>query len=398
MTIRARIVNIALLVTTFASCLILGELVLRITDLLSGGPPIVPSPSPYRIVTPSGGRLIPGTDIVFLFDGTSQPVRVRVNSQGFRGPELTNSSGLKRQRILVLGDSVTFGYGVEEDSAFVGRLNSLLAKESGPGGSWLVINGGIEDVGIREERMILEEKGDAVEPDMVFLGFYANDSRPPVGFQQEYLAEDPIDRWVRTHPSITFRSRLASFLHYRYRKLLMGLHLYRSPILARFAWVDLWREGGWKTDSCLLDSLVAVARFDWGAAWVEESWDAVSHELELIRRWCGVRGVKLGVFYLPVHVQIEGSRQMPYPSRMLGSICKDLRIPFYDTVPVLDSCRACFIDQCHLTLEGHRRIAAGLLEWLCEEFSIPMVSRGCDNSVNFMGDDERDELRRPYST
>jgi lysophospholipase L1-like esterase len=295
-----------------------------------------------------------------------------VNSQGFRGPEFTSSSSSRRQRILVLGDSVTFGYGVQEDSTFVERLDSLLVKELCPGGSWSVINGGIEDMGIREERMILEEKGDAIEPDIVLLGFFANDSRPPVGFQQEYLVEDPLDRWVRTHPSITFRSRLASFLHYHYRKLLMALHLYRSPIPARFAWVDLWREGGWRTDPSLLDSLVGIARFDWGAAWSEESWSIVSHELELVRGWCAARGVQLGVFYLPVHVQIEGSKQMPYPGRMLGGICENLQLPFHDTVPVLRGCTDCFIDQCHLTPEGHRRVAAGLQEWLCEEFKKPM--------------------------
>jgi hypothetical protein len=272
----------------------------------------------------------------------------------------------------MLGDSVTFGYGVEEDSTFAGRLDSMLRNDLCGGSSWVVINGGVEDVGIREERLILQEMGDTVEPTLVLIGFYANDSRPPVGFQQEYLEEDPIDRWVRTHPSLVFRSRLASFLHHRYRRLLMGLQLYQSPILARFAWVDLWRHNGWRTDPCLLDSLIKIAQFDWGAAWLEDSWELVAEELKIVKRWCEMRGVGLGVFYLPVHVQVEGLRELPYPAMQLGAICQRLDIPFCDTVPFLNDCDACFMDQCHLTPLGHRRVAWGIGGWICRDFATPM--------------------------
>jgi len=380
MSVRRRIINIAVLVTTLGSCLIVGEFVLRITDFLSGGPPAVPPPAPYRIVTPQGSRLIPETDVVFLFEGTTRPVRVRINTQGFRGCDLQAAHVTRRLRILILGDSVTFGYGVEEDSTFVGELERLLAEEPCFEDSCLVVNGGIEDVGVHEERLVLEEKGDRLNPDIVLIGFYPNDSRPPVGFHQEYLVEDPIDRWVRTHPSLTFRSRLVSFLHYRYRRLLMALHLYRSPLLARFAWVDLWREGRWKTEPDVLDSLVDLARFDWGAAWLPESWESVSHELKLIKRWCGVRDIAMGVFYLPVDVQIEGSRELRYPSEMLGRVCSTLDIPFHDTVPILEGCISCFMDQCHLTPEGHRRIAEELRAWLCWVFAAKWHAGGNNES------------------
>ena len=48
-----------------------------------------------------------------------------------------------------------------------------------------VINAGVGDTGSQEQIDILEESGLQIQPDIVVLGFYLNDSRPPWGFSGE---------------------------------------------------------------------------------------------------------------------------------------------------------------------------------------------------------------------
>ena len=346
----------ALAVTSFLIPLALAESLLR---LHSGPPPRLPPPTPYRRLTPRGPRLIPGAEVDFLFESTVQPVRVAINSHGFRGP------GLRRDphsaRILFLGDSVAFGYGVPQESTFVALLGKEWDRRSL---AWEAVNGGVEDAGIVEERMLLEDMGEAVSPSAVVVCFYANDSRPPVGFTQEFILEDPVDRWLRTHPQVLARSRLASFVHFRYRRLLTSLHLYRSSIPARFAWVDLWRSESWREDTAVLDSLITLARYDWGAAWQEESWALVERELKRIRHWCIDHDVQLGVCYSPVQVEIEGPVRASTPAGVLATLCDAQGIPFLDLRSALRGRERCFFDQCHYTPRGHRLVAMLLEEWL----------------------------------
>src|SRR3954447_8958531 len=55
---------------------------------------------------------------------------VRVNSAGLRGPEIPYEKPPGTYRVLVLGDSFTFGAQVEEDQTFVARLGDRLRRQS----------------------------------------------------------------------------------------------------------------------------------------------------------------------------------------------------------------------------------------------------------------------------
>ena len=52
---------------------------------------------------------------------------VSTNSQGFRGPEIPKKK--QKRRILCLGDSVTFGWGVEEEASYPALLRKTLGFE-----------------------------------------------------------------------------------------------------------------------------------------------------------------------------------------------------------------------------------------------------------------------------
>jgi len=94
--------------------------------------------------------------------------RVRTNALGFREPRLPGPKPPGTRRIVVVGDSFTQGYGVEEDEAYPRQLERLL-------GDIEVINLGVPGSCPRDYAANLEEVGRAYEPDLVLVGVMAND-------------------------------------------------------------------------------------------------------------------------------------------------------------------------------------------------------------------------------
>jgi hypothetical protein len=89
------------------------------------------------------------------------------NSLGLRGPEPGPKTGA---RILALGDSFTWGWGVPDDEAWVRAAARALGENAAEG-----INGGVNGYGTEAELELLRKVGPAVQPDLVLVGFYTND-------------------------------------------------------------------------------------------------------------------------------------------------------------------------------------------------------------------------------
>lgn len=69
---------------------------------------------------------VPGIDYEFV-PSTRLPWagrEIRINSNGFRGPEFSLESS-KRPRIVVIGDSIAAGYGVAEEQIFTHHICSI---------------------------------------------------------------------------------------------------------------------------------------------------------------------------------------------------------------------------------------------------------------------------------
>ncbi len=97
---------------------------------------------------------------------------VSINSVGLRGPEISAKT-TDVFRILVLGDSFAFGWGVEDDETFAARLEKELKSEI-PGIQ--VLNGAVPGFGLPDELEWLEHYGLHLEPDLVLLAIFpAND-------------------------------------------------------------------------------------------------------------------------------------------------------------------------------------------------------------------------------
>jgi lysophospholipase L1-like esterase len=168
--VLGRRANLLLLAASVAFSLFLGEIVAR--ALL---PPPLPWLYPqvrFREVPGIGFGLIPGERAY-----TADKV-VLINSRGLRGDLIPYRKAPGKPRFLFLGDSIVFGYGVDQKDSVSERLSKLLQVDGIPAE---VINTGVPAYGIDEEIAFLEQEGVRYEPDYIILGFCWNDINDNAG-------------------------------------------------------------------------------------------------------------------------------------------------------------------------------------------------------------------------
>lgn len=116
-------------------------------------------------------ELVPGACVRFFFGsrlltGSFRTVSAQVNSGGYRNPEPTGEDAGGARRVLVLGDSMTFGEGVPDGAEFVrlveGRLRSA-------GHDLTLFNAGVGGYNTSQEVATLRELQPQVRPELVWM-------------------------------------------------------------------------------------------------------------------------------------------------------------------------------------------------------------------------------------
>lgn len=90
--------------------------------------------------------------------------RATLNARGYRGRELPLPKPGDRTRVVVLGDSIAFGYGVSDEQAFP---HLLTVRDNG----LEAVNLGVEGYGPGQELLVLQREGLRDDPDVVVLAF-----------------------------------------------------------------------------------------------------------------------------------------------------------------------------------------------------------------------------------
>lgn len=98
---------------------------------------------------------------------TTHNRQLTINSKGLRDREYQYDKPDGVRRILVLGDSYAWGYGVADDEVFTEVLEKRLA-----GDRWQVINSGVSGWGTDQEYLFLTSEGFRYAPDVVVLAFF----------------------------------------------------------------------------------------------------------------------------------------------------------------------------------------------------------------------------------
>ena len=100
-------------------------------------------------------------------------VPININSKGLRDDEVDFEKPENAYRVLVVGDSFTFGSGVSSEHTYSNQLEEMLNRRQ-TGKTWQVVNSGISGYGTLQEYAFWEEEGWKYEPDFLILQFLAN--------------------------------------------------------------------------------------------------------------------------------------------------------------------------------------------------------------------------------
>jgi len=154
---KSRLVaRLALLAGALAAALFLVEAAIRVVapQNLSGTWRVL-APRGYPVNKPGGAsrHVGPWGDVSYRF-----------NAQHLRGSPL----GDAKTRVLCLGDSFTFGWGLDEPDTYVARMQRMADARFGPG-AFEFENGGCGGWGTAAAVAFLEDFGDAVRPRVVVM-------------------------------------------------------------------------------------------------------------------------------------------------------------------------------------------------------------------------------------
>jgi lysophospholipase L1-like esterase len=118
-------------------------------------------------------ELKPGVELTYTgWLARVKPSTMRVNTHGARGPEIPVARKPGSLRIAALGDSFTFGQGVEEEETFVAALGRRLAIEKIPNE---ILNFGVPGHGTPQAVAHVRKDVLWTQPDVVLLHVFAND-------------------------------------------------------------------------------------------------------------------------------------------------------------------------------------------------------------------------------
>lgn len=165
---RSWVGNLALSIAATVFALFLAEIALRMTGHRMVFPQMFVE-DPHTVY-----RLKPDVRVRTIHAGYFN-YEYTVNSQGFRtAADVVTPKSDPRQRILFVGDSFTFGVGVDDSATYPARVAARLRQWCDT--SVETVNAGVGGFGTSHELSFLQHYGWRLEPDVVVLGFLTGDA------------------------------------------------------------------------------------------------------------------------------------------------------------------------------------------------------------------------------
>ncbi len=285
-----------------------------ITRLFFEAPPQLEShngPQYVRPIEPPIEReLIPGVTTSWLYPGCAyneeKTIVARINEHGVRGRSFSAKKPEGVTRILCVGDSMTFGTGVQEDETWPVALQEVLEAEGKTVEVW---NCGVPGFNTIQEVAFLEERLLPFDPDLVILCYYVNDAQigEPVRVKHSGL-DKLLMRFAKNNPKgLAKQVRSVSRL---------------AEIVARRLFVRI-----------SMKQYNANNRLPYTAG--TEAWLAVQRELKRARELCETRGIGFCLVLYPIP-QREGDYLATHQAyQHVRTFCEAERIACLDLEPVL---------------------------------------------------------------
>jgi lysophospholipase L1-like esterase len=248
---------------------------------------------------------------------------VAINALGLRNAEIAGQKPAGAKRIVMLGDSITFGWGVANDATMSVLLEREL-NERGYGQAE-VINTGVGNYNTTMEVAYFLERGASLNPDVIVLNYFINDAEPT--------------------PSYTAPSWIAR-------------HSYAYVVLG----------GGWDRFKRLI-----LGGPDWRAAYAAlyddaaPGWAAARENIRRLAAYCREHDIRLVLTNIPELHELD-----PYPFEFVNAKVRDLAmesgIEYLDLLPALRSEAASSLwvtaPDPHPNAKAHALMARALADYL----------------------------------
>jgi len=277
-----------------------------------------------------------------LFQTGPHPTRLETNELGLRSPPI-DAGREPCVRILVLGDSYAFGWGVRKNEVFPRQLEAMIVERY-PDISVDVLNAGMPGYGLYQQRAMLERVLSHVELDIVVSTFS--------------LANDPADdlRILRFAPD-----RLTDYTPELSRRNAVLTWVLGQSALARF-----------------VDRRTAAVRFKIANS-SGEAIDAAARCMSELLSTCADHDLRVLQVSIPHRSEITGGwKAKPVTSLsrrasdMLDRVAEQHGVRTVDAMEAMlaieDSAEAYLQNNSHWAPDGHRAVAEAVLDALPEEW------------------------------
>jgi lysophospholipase L1-like esterase len=231
----------------------------------------------------AGHEHVPGKSGVYM------GVPVAINSVGWRDDVYSVKRTESVTRIMMLGDSLAFGWGAPPEDVTSYRLEKLLNQ--GSERKYEVLNTGIGNTNTAMQTALFLNKGYRYKPDIVVLNYFINDAEPTPVRKESFFIEN-------FYAAVFFTGRY---------------DILTRQFLGNTDWRTYYRD---------------LYHDD------QPGWLAAKHALAALSSYCEEQGIDLVVVNYP-----ELHELTPYPfqdvSDLLQAEAEKVGVPFLDLLPVV---------------------------------------------------------------
>ena len=254
----------------------------------------------------------------YVFDVKQVDPSFGVNQDGLRDRSHLLTAAAGTQRVVCLGDSVTYGYGVTHEESYP----SYLEQELSSTGSFEVFNIALPGWSTRQQRIAYERIARRYRPDYVILGVCLND----IAEMQNNLASPP--PWF-----LGTMYRYSSFA----RSLLPGHQHEIHQVQELFAAQD--------------------------SARVQQAWRLILDEIETIAQLVAADGGQFALFLFPFRRQVLVNPPPAIPQEKFRKFCLQKKIQYWDGQESLTELGVHgFVDYDHLSARGGLAVAQQIVQ------------------------------------
>ena len=260
------------------------------------------------------------------------------------GPLATNELGLRDTSyrpqadltVLVLGDSVSWGDGIDEVTrTFPYALERRLGARA-PARTFEVVNAGVPGYTTDQEAAYLELRGLALEPDVIVMQFTPNDVivRPPW-----------LTRWRGRE---ALRAAYGFMLHHSRAFAVLARAMQRRARDQETRQVRDLLQPAWTPD-------------------VEQAWQRMLAQLDRVRTLAAAHDIPVVLLAAPYRSQLDDPTGTRHPQDRLSDYAETHHLAYVDVLPAFaalprDVARRCFNDESHFSHLGHDLVADLLLD------------------------------------